>query len=114
MSLKDMTKILKKNNFIDVGLQNTLKNAAGDIFSSMIKKRGKGKQGIIKYTPAVKKFALTLNYYSPSGYKYVRRQFESCLPHPSTLAKWYQVIDYKQNFPKVIKDLLALLSMKWL
>lgn len=98
VSLKELTKELRKNKFIDIGLQNNLSNITGEIFSTIKRKHGKGKRGIVKYTPAVKKFALTLNYYSPSGYKYVRRQFDSCLPHPSTLSKWYQVIDANAGF----------------
>lgn len=34
-------------------------------------------------------FALTLNFYSPRAYKYIREKFCNHLPHKSTLKKWY-------------------------
>lgn len=46
----------------------------------------------------VKKFALTLNYYSPCGYNYVRKEFKNNLPHPRTLSNWYSKIDGEPGF----------------
>jgi len=45
-----------------------------------------------KISPELRAFALTLNFYSAAAYKYVRQVFNNCLPHPSTLRKWYAVI----------------------
>lgn len=42
-----------------------------------------------KYHPALKSFALTLQFYSAKAYKYVRETFNLGLPHPSTIRKWY-------------------------
>ncbi|KAM7307465.1 THAP domain-containing protein 1-like [Ixodes scapularis] len=42
-----------------------------------------------KYSPALRMFALTLQFYSTKAYNYVRETFECALPHPSTLTKWY-------------------------
>lgn len=99
ISLKDVTTALKKNKFVDTNAKTSLDEISGDIFSLLKKKQNaKGKRTVFKFTQAVKKFALTLNYYSPSGYKYVRRQFQLCLPHPSTLSKWYQAIDANPGF----------------
>ncbi|CAH2101355.1 unnamed protein product [Euphydryas editha] len=42
--------------------------------------------------------ALTLNYYNPTGYKYVRQVFEDALPHLRTLAKWYEKTDAAPGF----------------
>jgi DNA transposase THAP9 len=53
-----------------------------------------------KYSPELRCFALTLNYYSPKAYKYVRKTFGTCLPHPRTLSKWYSNIDGKPGFTK--------------
>lgn len=41
----------------------------------------------------LRSFALTLHFYSPAAYKYVRKTFNKCLPHPSTIRRWYSVID---------------------
>lgn len=41
------------------------------------------------YSPELRSFALTLHYYSPHAYKYVRTHFKNCLPHPKTISAWY-------------------------
>lgn len=41
------------------------------------------------YNENLRKFALTLHYYSPRAYKYVRQKFDNHLPHKSTIQKWY-------------------------
>ena len=54
----------------------------------------KGKQ----YSPELRTFALTLQFYSPKAYSYVRSTFNSCLPHPNTIRKWYQCFDANPGF----------------
>lgn len=49
-------------------------------------------------SPELRAFSLTLNYYSAAAYDYVRKTFGNCLPHPSTLRKWYGVINGKPGF----------------
>jgi DNA transposase THAP9 len=51
-----------------------------------------------KISPTIRKFALTLNYYSPAAYKYVRGKFNSVLPHPRTLHKWYGNSGFQAGF----------------
>lgn len=51
-----------------------------------------------KYPPELRSFALTLNFYSPSAYYYVRKTFGNCLPHPATLRKWYSSVDGAPGF----------------
>eukprot|EP00096_Caligus_rogercresseyi_P013183 TRINITY_DN5861_c0_g1_i1.p1 TRINITY_DN5861_c0_g1~~TRINITY_DN5861_c0_g1_i1.p1 ORF type:complete len:288 (+),score=-4.88 TRINITY_DN5861_c0_g1_i1:361-1224(+) len=46
-----------------------------------------------KYPEELKKFALTLRFYSPKCYKYVRNAFNMALPHPSVVRSWYGPID---------------------
>lgn len=41
----------------------------------------------------MRKFALTMRYYSPRCYDYVRSKFNKNLPHPATIRKWYQQSD---------------------
>lgn len=43
----------------------------------------------LKYSKTVRQFALTIDFYSPKAYRYVREKFNRCLPHPSTLKKYY-------------------------
>lgn len=60
--------------------------------------KSKGKSQSQKYSPELRTFALTLHYYSPRAYSYVRETFNSCLPHPKTLYKWYRSVDGEPGF----------------
>lgn len=42
-----------------------------------------------KYSPEMRQFALTLHYYSPTAYCFVRDVFINCLPSTSTIKSWY-------------------------
>ncbi|XP_047996502.1 uncharacterized protein LOC125234355 isoform X10 [Leguminivora glycinivorella] len=46
-----------------------------------------------QYSEETRKFALTLHSFSPKAYNFVRRTFNTCLPHPRTLFRWYQKIN---------------------
>lgn len=50
------------------------------------------------FSPELRKFAVTLQYYSPKAYTYVRKTFKNILPHPRTLRRWYMVVDGKPGF----------------
>ena len=45
----------------------------------------------------VKRFVLTLNFYSPKAYEYVRSVFKT-LPHPSSMANWTSTINCEPGF----------------
>lgn len=51
-----------------------------------------------QYSPELRSFALTLHYYSPKAYDYVRKKFDCILPHPKTLYKWYTSINGNPGF----------------
>lgn len=57
-------------------------------------------------------FALTLHFYSPRGYKYVRSIFNKNLPAVSTLRKWYSVIDGKPGLSLEAFETLKRLAHK--
>lgn len=52
----------------------------------------------LKYPPLLRKFALTLHYYSPAAYKYVRDMYGNLLPHTRTLCRWYGTINAEPGF----------------
>lgn len=62
-----------------------------------------------KYDPTIRSFALTLSFYSPRAYNFVRNTFNRSLPHLSTLSKWYQSID---GTPGFTKEALVALKLK--
>ncbi|GBN12744.1 DNA transposase THAP9, partial [Araneus ventricosus] len=59
-----------------------------------------------KYAPELRSFALTLHFYSKKAYVYVRKVFKTCLPHTSTVKKWYQVVDGSPGFTKEALEVL--------
>lgn len=59
-----------------------------------------------KYTPALRKFAVTLHYYSPAAYKYVRQVFNGVLPHPRVIGRWYENSRADPGFSKQALDTL--------
>lgn len=72
-------------------------SGVSDLVKRQIAKNN-GKQLPSRYSPALKSFALTLNFYSPSAYKFVRKTFNTCLQHPRTLEKWYSKVDVKPGW----------------
>jgi len=61
-----------------------------------ILKRKKGLKK--KYSPELRSFALTLNFYSSKAYNYVRKKFRNLLPESSTIRKWYSVLNGRPGF----------------
>lgn len=51
-----------------------------------------------KYDTRIRTFALTLHFYSPKGYRYIRSVFNNNLPSVSTIRKWYSTINGKPGF----------------
>jgi hypothetical protein len=62
-----------------------------------------------KFPPELRAFALTLHFYSSSAYDYVRTTFGKCLPHPTTLRKWYGAVD---GSPGYTSESLNVIKMK--
>lgn len=60
------------------------------------------------YSSELRTFALTLNFYSPAAYNYVRETFNNFLPHPSTLRTWYSCIDGKPGFTSEALNAISL------
>lgn len=50
------------------------------------------------FPPAVRRFALNLNFYSPKAYAYVRGVFKNRLPHQRTIRKWLQNTNFQPGF----------------
>lgn len=57
------------------------------LMRQVVQKRGVPQP--VQYSPELRGFALTMHFYSPRAYTYVRQVFHMCLTHPRTLGKWY-------------------------
>ena len=67
----------------------------------------KGKVVREQFPPELRAFALTLHFYSAKAYEFVRESFDSCLPHPSTIRKWYSRLDGECRFTSEVMDTLT-------
>ncbi|EFN70574.1 THAP domain-containing protein 9, partial [Camponotus floridanus] len=102
VSLENILEAIKQKNFLE---EEQLYNLKGiSIGNAHLLKRvvykSKGKSLSQKYSPELRIFALTLHYYSPRAYSFVRETFNSCLPHPKTLYKWYCSVNGEPGFNK--------------
>lgn len=99
LSLKSIVQVLEKKKFISLDCLRDLelKAESAEMIHRIYVTR-KGKPGNRKYPPALRKFALSLHFYSPSAYMHVRRSFASALPHPRTLRKWYENVNTEPGF----------------
>ena len=93
-ALKNVLRDLRKKDLVGDSSLNVLENCAGGIQDLL--KRCSAKQILSKspksYSPELRTFALTLHFYSPKAYSYVRKSFDTCLPHPQTIKKWYNLV----------------------
>lgn len=79
---------------------SVLENCAGGISDLLKRQVDKHSRQPMKtvYAPELRSFALTLNFYLPHAYRYVRKMFDTCLPHPRKFQKWYHSIDVRPGF----------------
>ncbi|RVE40704.1 hypothetical protein evm_014645 [Chilo suppressalis] len=102
VQLTDMLKELQDNKFVSSD-QVTHLESLGDGVNELIQRFAKKNSGVGttgQYPPALRTFACTLHFYSPKAYQYVRKKFQTCLPHPRTIRKWYESIDAQPGFTK--------------
>ncbi|CAB3242046.1 unnamed protein product [Arctia plantaginis] len=103
----EIIKHLKEKKFINTEESLILEECAGpeDFLTRQISK-SRGLPLEKKYSEELRKFALTLHFYSPKAYEFIRKTYNTCLPHTRTLSKWYQHIDAEPGFTKEAFDTL--------
>ncbi|CAH0556132.1 unnamed protein product [Brassicogethes aeneus] len=87
---------LKALNMLSEEASNHLLDSAPESIKEVLNRQIKSKTS--KYTPELRSFALTLHFYSPKGYNFVREKFKGMLPHPSSIKKWYSVVNGEPGF----------------
>lgn len=81
-------------NFFVLTLQESTPEAIKNILDRQLASKN------AKYEPEIRSFALTLHFYSPKAYSFVRDTFKNLLPHPTTIKKWYAVVNCETGFTK--------------
>ncbi|XP_044749766.1 uncharacterized protein LOC123310364 [Coccinella septempunctata] len=107
-SMKTLLDYLREKSLISESAEVTISasvnpGAASDLFQRKLK--GKRSQ---KYNPTLRAFALTLAFYSPKGYNFVRKTFNNSLPHLETISKWYRSVDGSPGFTNEALTALSL------
>lgn len=68
-----------------------------------------GRKNSQSYSETIRSFAITLHFYSPRAYKFVRDKFNKHSPNETTLRKWHSNCTYGAE-PGVSKEALRALS----
>ena len=99
-SLKSMLdELVQKQLLTEDVSANLAKSFTGlplDFIHNHYSNQGRKAKGY-RHCEEVKRFALTLNFYSPKAYDYVRSVFKT-LPHPSSMANWTSSIKCDPGF----------------
>ena len=95
-----MKTLKEKNLMSEHGLEMLQRscNVPSALMKRLVKAKDKDGPSKEKYPPALRAFALTLNFYSAKAYRFVRKTFDLQLPHPSVIRKWYSTIDGQPGF----------------
>ncbi len=101
-NLTDVLSSLKEKNLVSEPAFEILKESSNKIPSQLIQRLFDSKlnPGIRRklYSNELRTFALTLNFYSRKAYCYVRDNFDLCLPHESTIRRWYSTVKAGTGF----------------
>lgn len=94
-TLRDVLDTLQQKQLLTENQADLLHNVGGsneELFKRLLKKQN-NKSVSKQYEPQLRAFALTLHYYSPRVYDYVRSKVNLCLPHSKTISSWYRTIN---------------------
>lgn len=111
ISLKTTIESLTEKNMINddeavILLDNFGKHK--DLITRFTKKNS-GEKLTRKYSMELRRFAISLHFFSPRAYKFIRHEFNSVLPDPRTLSKWYAHVDAQ---PGISSEALYALKLK--
>lgn len=101
-TLTNVVNALKRKNLITGDMGDHLKGISELIPESIISRfmRNKEKENLShkEYPPELRMFSITLHFYSPKAYNYVREVFKCALPHSKTIKNWYTSINGEPGF----------------
>ena len=94
---------LKHESLISSEIAESLQSIGGSVekLFERVGKKSKAKKinaKVTHYCEILRSFAITLHFYSPKAYNYIRKTFKNCLPNERTLQKWFQNIGSKPGF----------------
>ena len=99
-SLKEAVTDLRRKNMVSENCLSCLDTISDQGVKEFVERaiRNGKKMSKRKYPAALHSFAITLHFYSPRAYNYVREKMNMALPAPSVLRSWYNSIDGEPGF----------------
>lgn len=95
-TLSDVFQKLQQEMLISTKCAERMEATYSGLTNEIIGRLKQGKRS--KVSKDLKSFAMTLHFYSPKAYDYVRHCFEDALPHPDTIRTWYTSISADPGF----------------
>ena len=77
-----------------------------EIMARFLQNKNMGNSSRAEYPEELRTFAISLHFYSPKAYQYVRQVFCNALPSIGTIRTWYSSVDAEPGFLKESFDLL--------
>ncbi len=98
--MKHVLKDLQQRNYLESEYCTMLHNISQTSLSILRRQKSKSanEKSSGQYDASLRAFAITLNFLSPRAYNFVRDTFDTCLPHPRTLCKWYSTVNAAPGF----------------
>ena len=109
-SLKEVVSELRDKKLISPNCEDMLNQTFEGVplaLMKRVKSNKKSGKGCV-YSPELKSFALTLQFYSAKAYSFVRKTFNLALPSQSQIRRWYSKIPADPGFTKPAFDALKL------
>ena len=98
-SMKDVINVLKNRKWISESkasnLEDHFSGITGEVFRNQLRNNERGATGR-RYSEEFKQFALTVYFYSPKAYNFLRKVFY--LPHQSSVRNWISSVDCEPGF----------------
>ena len=107
--LKTVVKDLRQRNLITSACEEMLNTTFSGVPRELMKRMTSGKRtgkGSV-YSPELRSFALTLQFYSSKAYEFVRKTFNLALPHQAQIRRWYSKIPAEPGFTEPAFKALA-------
>ena len=102
---KNVLALLQKDSKIQQAQLDVIDGCLGELVKNQAKNKIRKKRK--EYSQKIKEFALTIYYYSPKAYAYLRTVLE--LPASRSIRRWLEVVDCQPGF---LSDVLSLISEK--
>ena len=107
LRIQNLLQTLKKEKLVSDEqydlLENNFSSVAKQLFNDPLR-NSEGSHGN-RYCTATKQFAVTLHYYSPKAYNFVRRVMH--LPHEKHICKWNSPVNCEPGFLSDVIELLG-------